>query len=80
MLWPLASLVPPGWRYRQDVPEPVWSQLVVDVIAVRLTGRVLGESSNAAALELLGVAEGNRDERIQLLAPFIAQLPEVNLH
>lgn len=80
MLWPLASLVPPGWRYRQDVPEPVWSQLVVDVIAVRLTGRVLRESSNAAALELLRVAEGNRDERIQQLAPFIAQLPEANLH
>ncbi|MCZ6835752.1 MAG: DUF1800 family protein [Planctomycetota bacterium] len=76
---PLAGLVPNGWRYNRNLPENIWSQQVIDVIAIRLTGRVLGEASNEAALQLLSKTQGNRNQRVQLIAPFIAQLPEVNL-
>ncbi len=77
--WQLAGLVPNRWRYSQTLPEAQWSRLVTDVIAVRLTGRVLSENSNQAALDLLSAGAGNRDQRVRTLAPFIAQLPEANL-
>ena len=77
--WPLAGLVPGPWRYSGAMPESMWAQSVVDVVAVRLTGRVLGETSNESALGLLGESAGTRDERVRLVATFIAQLPEASL-
>ncbi len=77
--WQLAGLVPNRWRYSQTLPEAQWSRLVTDVIAVRLTGRMLGEASNQASLDLLAARNGTRDERVRALATFIAQLPEANL-
>jgi hypothetical protein len=76
---PLIALVPPAWRAPGADGDPAWAQSVVDVIAVRLTGRILSDASNAAALELLAAAEGPPAARIGVLAPFIAQLPEANL-
>ena len=78
-MWPLTRLVPSAWRSTNALAQREWSQRVVDVIAVRLTGRVLSENSNQAALDLLSAGTGNRDQRVRTLAPFIAQLPEANL-
>ena len=77
--WQLAGLVPGGWRYSGGLAEDDWAQRVIDVIAVRVTGRVLSEDSNRAALDLLAQSTGNRDERVRLAGTFIAQLPEANL-
>jgi uncharacterized protein (DUF1800 family) len=77
--WQIAALVPGPWRYGDDVPEDEWTQLVIDVLAVRLTGRVLGAASNTAAIDVLTAATGTRDERLRVVGPFIASLPEANL-
>jgi hypothetical protein len=76
---PLVALVPPAWRWPGDDVDEAWAQSVIDVIAVRLTGRILAESSNDAALDVLAAAAGRPDDRIRVVAPFIALLPEVNL-
>jgi hypothetical protein len=56
-----------------------WAQLVIDAISVRVTGRVLSNASNEAALRLLLEAEGTRAERAFSIAPIIAQMPEFSL-
>ena len=72
---------------RETIP-PELRQTIVDLIAVRLTGRLLGPSSNASALEVLGQAQPAlparpddlaRDPQIRTVAAFIAQLPEANI-
>ncbi len=78
-VWALASLVPDRWRYTSEDLDPRRAQAVTDLIAVRLTGRVLGETSNRSALEFLSALPGSPDERIRDLAAFIAQLPEAHL-
>ena len=78
-MWPLTRLVPGAWRSTNALAQREWTQRVVDVIAVRLTGRVLSENSKQAALDLLSSSSGNRDQRVRTLAPFIAQLPEADL-
>ncbi len=77
--WILASRVPNPVRWTDPDQTPGWDQLVVDYLAIGVTGEVLGDRSNAAALEYLGALEGNSGERVLTLAPFIAQLPEANL-
>jgi hypothetical protein len=77
--WPLTELVPGAWRWRADLPDDVWADTVIDVVAARLTGRLLTPESHAAARELIASTEGNRDRRVQVVAPFIAALPEANL-
>ncbi|MCP3902127.1 MAG: DUF1800 family protein [Planctomycetes bacterium] len=77
--WPLINLVPNAWRNESPTSEREWSQRIVDVIAVRLTGIVLSETSNDAAITLLAESGGPRHERVRMIAPFIAQLPEANL-
>jgi uncharacterized protein (DUF1800 family) len=77
--WPLVGLVPGAWRGGGGPPDATWRQAVVDIVAVRLTGAVLGDASNDAALALLEQTPGNRNERVQLLGPFVAALPEANL-
>jgi hypothetical protein len=77
--WRMASLVPGPWRWQQKVDQAAWSQSVVDAVAVRLTGRLLGESSNAAALRVLGESTGDRNTRAGAVAAFIGTLPEASL-
>jgi uncharacterized protein (DUF1800 family) len=78
---PLAALVPAPWRAQTKTPDadPGWAQRIVDCLAVRVTGRVLGETSNSAALDLLSAAAGSREERVREAASFIAETPEANL-
>jgi uncharacterized protein (DUF1800 family) len=87
----LMNLVPEPWRREPapvkgadgkmaaPPPDDAWAQRVVDVLAIRLTGRVLSDASNDAALKMLGEVEGKRQERVLKFAPLMAQLPEAHL-
>ncbi len=79
LVWSLSGLVPGPWRYNNNELTPARAQRIVDILAVRMTGRVLGDASNKAALDVLAAAAGNNDERVRQLATFIPQLPESNL-
>jgi len=75
----LASAVPNSLRYNNQPLDEATSQRALDLIAIRLTGRLLGAESNTAALKVITESEGTRDERIREAAILIAQLPEGNL-
>jgi uncharacterized protein (DUF1800 family) len=77
--WRVASLTPGPWRWQAKVDQAAWAQNVVDAVAVRLTGRVLGEQSNAAALDVLLQATGDRNAQTSAVAMFIGTLPEASL-
>jgi len=77
--WSLIARVPNGIRYTENHRTLRWEQQIVDALAVAITGHVLSENSNAAALDLLRTVGGNSDQRAQTLATFIAQLPEASL-
>lgn len=80
--WQLASFVPGELRYvdrRRDAPTDEEARLIIDTVALRLTGRVLNERSSAAARDVLSGTSGQRDERVRAVATFIAQLPEAGL-
>ncbi|MEM1210322.1 MAG: DUF1800 family protein [Planctomycetota bacterium] len=84
--WHLANTLPrtmwaprdhPRWdQLPDDQRQAQWSQAVIDVLAIRLTGEPLGERSNQAALEVLAIAPDNADQRARVIATFVAQLPE----
>lgn len=59
--------------------ELAWRQRVVDTIAARLTGRLLGDGSNDAALDYLATADGQPWERIGGTGAVIFRLPEAAL-
>lgn len=75
----LFELVPSSRRYGDKPIGDDESAATIDLLAMRLTGRLLGEHSHAAALELLGKTEGKRDDRLRALAVFIASTPEAQL-
>jgi uncharacterized protein (DUF1800 family) len=77
----LAALVPQAWRaeLKKDQVASAIPQQIVDCLAARITGRLLGTESNGAAVELLTNAPGNREEQVREVAAFIAQTPEANL-
>ncbi|MBL8991527.1 MAG: DUF1800 family protein, partial [Phycisphaerae bacterium] len=77
--WSLAGATPPGLRYPGDKTPDGWDQKIVDVLAVRLTGRTLGDRTNEAALKIVRETTGTPDERLREAAVFIAQSPEGNL-
>ena len=56
-----------------------WHQRVVDELAVRLTGRLLSERSNAAVLAVLADSELETWRLVRLAGTLVAQMPEVSL-
>ena len=84
----IADAVPGSMRYGERPIDAAEAQVIVDLIALRLVGRLLGEASNSAALEVLNStepqrperpADWNRDPRVRTVAGFVAQLPEASL-
>ena len=73
------GLVPNDWRPADHQWDPTTTQRLLDLAAVRITGNVLGSSSNEAALQLLASAPENTDARLHLLATFLCELPETSL-
>ncbi len=74
-----AEIVPQPIRWAGGEMSAAEKQLVIDIMAVRLTGRVLSEDSNAVALDILNTTKGTRDELIRELGSLMGQLPELNL-
>lgn len=79
MEWRLCLLIPGSWRWTEGADRTKWMQNVVDIAAVRLTGRTLSTESNDAALRVLADAKGNMDRRMMDVAAFIGALPEASL-
>lgn len=77
--WALAIAVPNPFRWNGAKVTDEDRQWLVDIVAVRLTGRVLSPESNEAALSVLKACRGNRDELSREAASFIGQLPEIGL-
>ncbi len=73
-----ASIAPQEMRYAKGELTDLEKQLIIDMLAVKLTGAVLSEASNTAAVEIFG-SKGNRDEQIREVGSLIGQLPELNL-
>lgn len=76
--WPLTACIPERWRWPADPLANGGAQRVIDTLAVRITGRVPGEDSNRAALQLAAGLEGRGAEALQALAVFIASTPEAS--
>ncbi|MEM7166931.1 MAG: DUF1800 family protein [Planctomycetota bacterium] len=79
--WRLLALVPPAWvRVGEAKRDAAWRQRVVDYLAMRVTGRLLGKRSNEAACGFLRSvqSEGARKQILEV-AKLICQLPEANL-
>lgn len=85
----LADGIPQGIRWSDGPMSARTRQMVVDVLAIRLTGRPLGEASNDEAMKVLEqaappegkdvpVEQRNHDAQVRTCAVFIAQLPEAN--
>ncbi len=80
--WQLAALVPGELRYvgkDREAPADDEARRIIDLVALRLTGRVLSERSFTAARDVLSGTSGDRDERVRAVATFIAQLPEAGV-
>lgn len=90
--WRLSTMIPNAWRWSIGADPQRWRQNVIDALAVRLTGSVLGEQSNAAALNVLAGRDEKGNERpvpkpgtdgfnewIQQASAFVASLPEASL-
>ncbi|MFG0329784.1 MAG: DUF1800 family protein [Phycisphaerales bacterium] len=78
-MWQLVQLAPDAVRYNRELAEEDWERLLIDLIAIRLTGFPLGDASYDAAVRTLRDASGQRAERALNVATFIAQTPEANL-
>ncbi len=77
--WALGNLAPDAWRWDGLRADRAWAQRVVDAIAIGLTGRVLGERSNQATVDLLMDSEGSVSERVRMIGAVVGQMPEGNL-
>lgn len=78
----LVGLVPASARSGDKPLTDNELQRGIDLVSMRLTGRLLGEASNTAAMDLahrLDSAGGRREDRWRALADFVASTPEVQL-
>jgi uncharacterized protein (DUF1800 family) len=73
-------LAPKAWALapKQEI-DPDRAQRLVDMVAFRLTGRVLGAASNEAALRYLREAADAEPDRVRLATTFVSQTPEMSL-
>ncbi len=75
----IAAVVPASMRNPEEPATAPWRQTLVDLLALRLTGRLLGGESNRAALGVLEATQGTREEIVLQAAAFVAQLPETSM-
>lgn len=78
----LVDLLPTSLRAGDKPLTEAELQRGIDLVAMRLTGRLLGDASNTAAMNLAHEVEsagGRRDDRWRTLATFVASTPEVQL-
>jgi uncharacterized protein (DUF1800 family) len=72
--------LPRTWRSpREGESEEAFLNRVIDCYAIRLTGDLLSERSQQAALVLAQTCKLQQEERLKLIGVFICQLPEASL-
>ncbi|NUN48293.1 MAG: DUF1800 family protein, partial [Candidatus Brocadiae bacterium] len=74
--WAIATLVPGVLRWTGTPATDDIRDRIIDIVAIRITGRVLSPSSHDAVLGALRTFQGNRDELAQSAASLVAQMPE----
>lgn len=74
----VVDAVPASFRTAKEAPQG-WEQTSIDLMAIRLTGRLLGDDSNKALLDIIASTLGNRDAKIREAAGLLAAMPEANL-
>lgn len=79
MEWDLTRLIPSAMRAPARSNPDEWRQMIVDLVAVRLTGRVLSESSNREALKIMASASNDQSVWTRQITGFVANLPEAGL-
>ena len=77
--WAIHKLLPNQARTPPAGDPGRWTQRMIDIAAVRFTGRLLNEESNAAALEFAALQQGEAWQTADKLAMFVTRLPEANL-
>ncbi|MBL0869247.1 MAG: DUF1800 family protein [Phycisphaerales bacterium] len=75
----LASIVPESLRSGNAALQPEREQLLIDLLAMRLTGSLLSERSNDAVKRVLATVKGNALDRAREAAAMVASMPEANL-
>ena len=74
-----SGLIPNDWKPADNAWDPATTQRLVDLAAVRITGKVLSDASNQSALQLIASAPENTEARLHVLATFVCQVPENSL-
>jgi uncharacterized protein (DUF1800 family) len=74
-----ADLIPAAWRPQSPTWDAATTQRLIDSEAVHITGDVLSEGSNEAALTLLASGPADINARLRLLTLFLCQCPETSL-
>ena len=80
--WKLLATVPAALRQPPSGVGPgdlAWHRVLVEALAVRLTGRPLSDRSRAAVLEALATSEAKAGDRALLAATLVGQMPEASL-
>jgi hypothetical protein len=78
--WILSTTVPGPFRWTAETTTTdEQKQWLVDIVAVKLTGKVLSQESNEAAMSVMKGCKGNRDDLAKEAASFVGQMPEVGL-
>lgn len=77
--WATRYLVPDGARRFAGGDPQSFRQRIIDHAALRLTGSLLGEESNEAALIFFEEDEGNAWEQVSRVLELVCRLPEANL-
>lgn len=71
-------LVPAPWHRAYPVSNREFLQEAIDIIAMRITGDVLGEKSRKLAEKIIDKPHENHREKLRELLVFITKLPEMN--
>ena len=74
-----ATVIPESWKNRRRFGSSIERQRLVDLAAIRLTGSLLGEPSNDAAVRVLASSTGSPADRAEQLVAFIGYLPEMHV-
>ncbi|BBM88236.1 DUF1800 family protein [Candidatus Uabimicrobium amorphum] len=74
----LFQLVPGPWRRAYAVSNREFLQEAIDIIAMRITGDVLGEKSRKLAEKIIDKPHENHRKKLRELIIFITKLPEMN--
>jgi len=75
----IGQTIPAAWIPASQKPDRAAAQRLVDLAAVRITGKTLGQTSNDASIDYLLGSTASAPARMRSTANFIARTPEASL-